>query len=152
MHWKSEETVNIVEEVTNVPNTYGLIGEREESPTDAATSDEAKLMENIVPLLKVVVGEDMLSYIGPPNMSVDHVLRTVIERYGHVPFDRNTSFDLITQLRANARILLTSVNIDDSIKEMLNYYTIDDVISFVIQRADKYPHPYGLEMASLWNL
>lgn len=166
-----EESIQIVKEDTKEPNTYKIICEREESPTeilpdvdrrcetiyeiyefnddetltpkqertetDDATSYEAELKENIVRLLKSVVDEDVLSKIGYPYAPVDRVLCSVIEQCGQVPVDVRTCSDSITKLRENVKILFTSVIGDDSIKEMLNNHTIDEVISHVIKMSDK---------------
>lgn len=97
---------------------------------------EAELTKNIAQLLKTVVDEDVLTKFGYPKTPIEKVLISVIKQCGQTPVDSSTCPDSGTKLRENVKLLFTSVIDDDSIKEMLNNHTIDEVICHVIKLSE----------------
>lgn len=94
------------------------------------------LKENIATLLKTVVDEDVLTKFGYPKTPIEKVLSSVIKQCGQSPVDSSTCPDAGTKLRENVKLLFTSVIDDESIKEMLNNHTIDEVICHVIKLSE----------------
>lgn len=94
------------------------------------------LKENIATLLKTVVDEDVLTKFGYPKTPIEKVLNSVIKQCGQSPVDSSTCPDAGTKLRENVKLLFTSVIDDESIKEMLNNHTIDEVICHVIKLSE----------------
>lgn len=103
---------------------------------ESSSLNEAELKENIGRLLKTVVDEDILNKFGYPKAPIDKVLCSVIKQCGQTPVDSTTCIDSITNLRENVKLLFTSVIDDDSIKEMLNNQTIDEVVCHVIKLSE----------------
>lgn len=160
------ESITIIKEDETEPNTYKIVCASDESPEEilpdstaetvsyeiynyqdeemvapkqSASSqapDERHLKQNIERLLKSVVDDDILLKFGYPHAPVEHVLCSVIEQCGQRPVD-NVYDDSLTKLRENVKLLFTSVIDDQSIKEMLNNHTIDEVISHVIKLSNK---------------
>lgn len=97
---------------------------------------EAELKENIAQLLKTVVDDDVLTKFGYPKTSIEKVLISVIKQCGQTPVDASTCPDACTKLRENVKLLFTSVIDDESIKEMLNNHTIDEVICHVVKLSE----------------
>lgn len=98
--------------------------------------NEAELKKNIAQLLKVVVDDDVLTKFGYPKTPIEKVLTSVIKQCEQTPVDSSTCPDASTKLRENVKLLFTSVIDDDSIKEMLNNHTIDEVICHVIKLSE----------------
>lgn len=98
------------------------------------TDDELK--ENIAKLLKTVVDESVLKKIGYMKAPIEKVLSSVIKQCGQSPVDNSTCPDLSSKLRENLKLLFTSVIDDDSIKEMLNNHTIDEVVCHVVKLSE----------------
>lgn len=96
-----------------------------------------QLTENIARLLKTVVDEDVLTKFGYPKTPIERVLSSVIKQCGQSPVDASTCRDTGTKLRENVKLLFTSVIDDESIKEMLNNHTIDEVVCHVIKLSEK---------------
>lgn len=97
---------------------------------------DAELKENIVRLLKIVVDEDILIKFGYPKAPIERVLSSVIKQCGQSPVDNITCPNLSSKLRENVKLLFTSVIDDESIKEMLNNHTIDEVVCHVIKLSE----------------
>lgn len=97
---------------------------------------DAELKENIVRLLKIVVDEDILIKFGYPKAPIERVLSSVIKQCGQSPVDNVTCPNLSSKLRENVKLLFTSVIDDESIKEMLNNHTIDEVVCHVIKLSE----------------
>lgn len=163
----NEDSIKIIKkESSKDPNTYKIVCDTDENPPDEilpddnpnntvyeiyeyqddeivtpkqtqsdTTLDETTLKENIVQLLSSVVEEDLLIKFGYPYEPIEKVLCSVIEECGQSPID--DASDTITKLRENVKLLFTSVIGDDSIKEMLNNHSIDEVICHVIKLSDK---------------
>lgn len=98
------------------------------------TIDELK--GNVSRLLKTVVEEDVLKKFGYPKTPIERVLNSVIKQCGHTPIDDSTCPDATTKLRENVKLLFMSVIDDESIKEMLNNHTIDEVVCHVIKLSE----------------
>lgn len=113
------------------------IVEKKAEPTiiPSIPSDE-ELKENIARLLKTVVEEDVLKKFGYPKTPIEKVLNSVIKQCGQSPVDSSTCPDARTKLRENVKLLFISVIDDESIKEMLNNHTIDEVVSHVIKLSE----------------
>lgn len=97
------------------------------------TDDE--LTEKVRQLLNLLVDDDMLTEFGWPEKSVEDVLSLVIEQCGDYPADYTTCPDYATKIRENTKLLFTTVVDNDSIKELLNNQTIDEVILHVLKTA-----------------
>lgn len=97
---------------------------------------EAQLKEHIARLLKTVVEEDVLTKFGYPKTPIEKVLISVIKQCEQTPVDSSTCPDTGTKLRENVKLLFTSVIDDESIKEMLNNHTIDEVICHVVKLSE----------------
>lgn len=97
---------------------------------------DAELKESIVRLLKIVVDEDILIKFGYPKAPIERVLSSVIKQCGQSPVDNVTCPNLSSKLRENVKLLFTSVIDDESIKEMLNNHTIDEVVCHVIKLSE----------------
>lgn len=104
--------------------------------TAAIQLTDAELKENIVRLLKIVVDEDILIKFGYPKAPIERVLSSVIKQCGQSPVDSATCPNLSSKLRENVKLLFTSVIDDESIKEMLNNHTIDEVVCHVIKLSE----------------
>lgn len=96
----------------------------------------AELKKNIALLLKTVVDVDVLTKFGYPKTPIEKVLSLVIKQCGQTPIDSSTCPDSGSKLRENVKLLFTSVIDDESIKEMLNNHTIDEVICHVIKLSE----------------
>lgn len=97
---------------------------------------DAELKENIAKLLKTVVDEDVLKKFGYMKAPIEKVLSNVIKQCGQSPVDHTTCTDSSSKLRENVKLLFTSVIDDESIKEMLNNHTIDEVVCHVIKLSE----------------
>lgn len=104
--------------------------------TEAVQLTVGELKENIAKLLKTVVEEDVLKKFGYPKTPIEKVLNSVIKQCGHSPVDGSTCVDANTKLRENVKLLFMSVIDDESIKEMLNNHTIDEVVCHVIKLSE----------------
>lgn len=100
------------------------------------TLTDEELKENIARLLKTVVEEDVLKKFGYPKTPIEKVLSSVIKQCGQSPVDASTCPDASTKLRENVKLLFISVIDDESIKEMLNNHTIDEVVCHVIKLSE----------------
>lgn len=94
--------------------------------------DDKSLKNSIAKLLDIVMDEETLNKFGWPDAPVDTVLSAVIEGCGQTPADYDTCWDEETKLRENVKVLLTTVLDNDDIKLMLNNYTVDEVIKYVL--------------------
>lgn len=97
--------------------------------------DDAELTEKVRQLLDLLVDDDTLAEFGWPEKSVEDVLSLVIEQCDQVPADYATCPDYATKIRENTKLLFTTVIDNDSIKELLNNQTIDEVILHVLKTA-----------------
>lgn len=94
-----------------------------------------ELTEKVRQLLDLLVDDDTLAEFGWPEKSVEDVLSLVIEQCDQVPADYSTCPDYATKIRENTKLLFTTVIDNDSIKELLNNQTIDEVILHVLKTA-----------------
>lgn len=109
---------------------------QDEAAIETVQFSDAELKDNIVRLLKIVVDEDILIKFGYPKAPIERVLSSVIKQCGQSPVDGATCPNLSSKLRENVKLLFTSVIDDESIKEMLNNHTIDEVVSHVIKLSE----------------
>lgn len=94
-----------------------------------------ELTEKVRQLLNLLVDDDTLTEFGWPEKSVEDVLNLVIEQCGQSPADYTTCPDYATKIRENTKLLFTTVIDNESIKELLNNQTIDEVILHVLKTA-----------------
>lgn len=94
-----------------------------------------ELTEKVRQLLNLLVDDDTLTEFGWPEKSVEDVLSLVIEQCDQVPADYTTCPDYATKIRENTKLLFTTVIDNESIKELLNNQTIDEVIMHVLKTA-----------------
>lgn len=106
------------------------------SPKKPIKLTDAELKSNITRLLKTVVDEETLTKFGYPNAPTEKLLNSVIKQCGQAPIDGSTCSDSSSKLRENVKLLFTSVIDDDSIKEMLNNHSIDEVVCHVIKLSE----------------
>lgn len=110
---------------------------KKSDPTTAPIQlSNAELKKNIALLLKTVVDVDVLTKFGYPKTPIEKVLNAVIKQCGQSPIDSSTCPNFGSKLRENVKLLFTSVIDDESIKEMLNNHTIDEVICHVIKLSE----------------
>lgn len=108
----------------------------DEPAIDVVQLSDDELKENIARLLKIVVDEDILIKFGYPKAPIEKVLSSVIKQCGQSPVDNRTCPNLSSKLREDVKLLFTSVIDDESIKEMLNNHTIDEVVCHVIKLSE----------------
>lgn len=147
--------ITIIKEDQAQPNTYKIVCKEDANyeftgpvtesyeiitsdavPDDSVRMADIELKDKIAQLLKTVVDEDVLEKFGYPKTSIEHVLVSVIKQCGQVPVDNSTCQDPSSKLRENVKLLFTSVIDDETIKEMLNNHTIDEVINYVIKLSE----------------
>lgn len=121
-----------IEEMPTIPET----AEEEEEEELTIFMDDEQLQSSVSELLKIVVDEDILSKFGYPSVDVDTVLTSVLQQCEQKPVDLASCADISTKIRENVKLLFTTVIGDDSIKEMLNNHTVDEVINHVITLAE----------------
>lgn len=123
-----------IEELSTIPEATEEVDEIEEE--SMLSMDDEKLRTRIAELLKLVVDEEVLSKFGYPTVDVDAVLTSVLHECDQKPVDITSCADIGTKLRENVKLLFTTVIGDDSIKQMLNNHTVDEVINHVIALAE----------------
>lgn len=106
------------------------------SETDLANGklNNDKLCEAIRELLILLVDEKLLKSFGWPNAPIDSLLEAVIKQCNHDPV-KCEDYDFYDRLRENVKLLFTVVIEDDSLKELLNNRTVDEVVISVIMQA-----------------
>lgn len=104
-----------------------------EKHDDYESIDQIQVRDNIAHLLKIVVDDEVLQKFGYPESPIETILCSVIKHCGLKPIDNSTCSDPITNLRENTKLLFTSVIDDESIKDMLNNHTIDEVVAHFIK-------------------
>lgn len=131
MHRESAEMLLIEH---GLGRDYEIVVEKEQISEDDLTNGklaEEKLVEAVRGLLILLVEDRMLKNFGWPTASVDFMLESVIKQCGHEPvFSKDYSFS--DRIRENAKLLFTVVIEDESLKQLLNNRTIDEVIVNVI--------------------
>jgi KRAB domain-containing zinc finger protein len=87
--------------------------------------------------LLMLVDEETLTELGWPNKEVGELLNAIIMNCGHQPVIENddASSDESTKLRENTKLLFTLVIDNDHVKSLLNNYTVDEVIHYVLKIA-----------------
>lgn len=100
---------------------------------DIESIEQIEVRDNIAQLLKIVVDDDVLQKFGYPDSPIETILCSVIKHCGLKPIERSTCSDPISNLRENTKLLFTSVIDDESIKDMLNNHTIDEVVAHFIK-------------------
>lgn len=97
--------------------------------------NDDKLCEAIRELLILLVDEKLLKNFGWPNAPIDSLLESVIRQCNHEPV-KCEDYNYFDRLRENVKLLFTVVIEDDSLKELLNNKTVDEVIVNVIMQAN----------------
>ncbi|XP_065354147.1 protein suppressor of hairy wing [Calliphora vicina] len=103
------------------------------------SEEELKLKDNVSKLLDMLVDSFTLKKFGWPEISEETVLCKVIENCGHdLSKDQYnfTAWDYASRMREYVKLLFTVVIHNDSIKELLNNYPIDEVIEYVLGNDD----------------
>ncbi|XP_055851274.1 protein suppressor of hairy wing [Episyrphus balteatus] len=103
----------------------------------AVSEEEVQLTVNVGKLLDMLVDTETLTKFGWPSESVEKVLCKVIENCGHNMSQTVFTDDYCTRMREYVKLLFTVVIQNDTIKELLNNYPIDEVIEFVLSNEDE---------------
>lgn len=98
------------------------------------TGEEIEINENVGKLLDMLVDAKTLKKFGWPKDSVEKVLCKVIENCGYNMEAKVFTDDYCTRMREYVKLLFTVVIQNNTIKELLNNYPIDEVIEFVLSR------------------
>lgn len=101
--------------------------------------EDMKLKENVRKLLDMLVDNKTLKKFGWPANTEENVLCRVIENCGYnLTKDAETyrECDYATRMREYVKLLFTVVIHNDSIKELLNNYPIDEVVEYVLGNDD----------------
>ncbi|KAI8123113.1 protein suppressor of hairy wing [Lucilia cuprina] len=104
------------------------------------SEEELKLKDNVSKLLDMLVDGFTLKKFGWPDISEETVLCKVIENCGHdLTKDQYnySGWDYASRMREYVKLLFTVVIHNDSIKELLNNYPIDEVIEYVLGNDDE---------------
>ena len=137
------------------------LSEEEEEQEPTFTEEDLKLKDNVSKLLDMLVDSATLKKFGWPDITEEtvsffyintinlnkietlllivQVLCKVIENCGHdLTKDQHNYKDLdyATRMREYVKLLFTVVIHNDSIKELLNNYPIDEVIEYVLGNDD----------------
>ncbi|XP_055377811.1 protein suppressor of hairy wing isoform X2 [Condylostylus longicornis] len=97
---------------------------------------DEKFKDNITKLLNFLVDEKTLSKFGWPEAPVEIVLQKVILNCGHKINVIDNSIDYITRMREYVKIFFNVVVESDTIKDLLNNLTIDEVIDHFVSKAE----------------
>lgn len=98
--------------------------------------DDSLLKERISDLLQIVIEESLLKELGFGAKPVDEVLCSVLEQCSRKPLLMEDGCeDDFTRIRENTKQLFAMVLDEDHIKELLNNYTVDEVITIVLRMA-----------------
>uniref|UniRef100_A0A1I8NTK1 C2H2-type domain-containing protein n=1 Tax=Stomoxys calcitrans TaxID=35570 RepID=A0A1I8NTK1_STOCA len=103
------------------------------------SEEDLKLKENVSKLLDMLVDSVTLKKFGWPDISEETVLCKVIENCGHdLSKDQHNynEWEYASRMREYVKLLFTVVIHNDSIKELLNNYPIDEVIEYVLGNDD----------------
>ncbi|XP_075145738.1 suppressor of Hairy wing [Haematobia irritans] len=101
--------------------------------------EDLKLKDNVCKLLDMLVDSVTLKKFGWPDISEETVLCKVIENCGHdLSTDQHNyqDWDYASRMREYVKLLFTVVIHNESIKELLNNYPIDEVIEYVLGNDD----------------
>lgn len=96
--------------------------------------DDEVLTGKVGELLKMLVDDSILKTLGWPHQAkcVD-VLDEVLRQCGQEPVDDGVCADYGQKLRENAKLLFTTVIDNESIRELLNNHSVDEVILHVLK-------------------
>jgi hypothetical protein len=134
----SEEIEIIYLKDENMPeNTDALAVEMiEEEEAAPIFLDDSLLKQRISDLLQIVIEESLLKELGFGKKPVDEVLCSVLEQCSRKPLLKvEGGDDDSTRMRENTKQLFAMVLDEDHIKELLNNYTVDEVITIVLRMA-----------------
>ncbi|XP_054725584.1 protein suppressor of hairy wing [Anastrepha obliqua] len=117
------------------------IGKEPVTPSEPIqlNEEDMKLKDNVGKLLDMLVDNKTLKKFGWPTNSEENVLCRVIENCGYnLTKDAETyrDCDYATRMREYVKLLFTVVIHNDSIKELLNNYPIDEVVEYVLGNDD----------------
>lgn len=112
------------------------IEEEEEEEAAPIFLDDKLLQQRISDLLQIVIEESLLKELGFGKKPVDDVLCSVLEQCSRKPLKKTKGGDDdSTRMRENTKQLFAMVLDEDHIKELLNNYTVDEVITIVLRMA-----------------
>lgn len=106
---------------------------------DEMSEEDLKIKDNVSKLLDMLVDKATLKKFGWPDISEETVLCKVIENCGHDLYKDQynySAWDYASRMRQYVKLLFTVVIHNDSIKELLNNYPIDEVIEYVLGNDD----------------
>lgn len=109
---------------------------KKQEEADVISGEEIEITENVRKLLDMLVDVETLHKFGWPSETVESVLCKVIENCGHDMKEATYTDDYCTRMREYVKLLFTVVIQNDTVKELLNNYPIDEVISFVLSNDD----------------
>lgn len=109
-------------------------GDDEEEDGDPIFLGDELLKARIAELLQIVIEEGLLKELGFGKKPVDEVLCAVLEQCSRKPMKLEKGCDDdSTRMRENTKQLFSMVLDEDHIKELLNNYTVDEVITIVLR-------------------
>ncbi|XP_067617338.1 protein suppressor of hairy wing isoform X2 [Eurosta solidaginis] len=132
---KKEQRKSLAESLAAAVQSNAIIA----SAPIELNEEDMKLKENVRKLLDMLVDNKTLKKFGWPTNTEENVLCRVIENCGHnLSKDAETyrDYDYATRMREYVKLLFTVVIHNDSIKELLNNYPIDEVVEYVLGNDD----------------
>lgn len=121
--------------VDGVMETVEFVSKEEEEAAPIFL-DDSLLKDRISDLLQIVIEESLLKELGFGSKPVDDVLCSVLEQCSRKPLKHvKGGDDDSTRMRENTKQLFSMVLDEDHIKELLNNYTVDEVITIVLRMA-----------------
>lgn len=131
IYYKDDSDGNQTEEVE-----FEVVPMKADEEEDGAPIflDDELLKARIAELLQVVIEESLLKELGFGKKPIDEVLSAVLEQCSRKPIKREDACeDDSTCMRENTKQLFSMVLDEDHIKELLNNYTVDEVITIVLR-------------------
>lgn len=130
IYYKEESQMADAVEVYEV---VPIAGDEEEDGDPIFLGDEL-LKARIAELLQIVIEEGLLKELGFGTKPIDEVLCAVLEQCSRKPLKLEKDCDDdSTRMRENTKQLFSMVLDEDHIKELLNNYTVDEVITIVLR-------------------
>lgn len=98
----------------------------------AGTLQDDEMKECLSELLEALLDESTLNEFNYPQTPVDQVLIALIENCGSNPFSEDDA-DAGTELRENIKMFFSLVMESETIVNLLNNHSVDEVIQFIIK-------------------
>lgn len=115
---------------------YEVVAMKDEEFGAPIFLDDQVLTQRISELLQIVIEESLLKELGFGKKPIDDVLCSVLTQCSRKPMRKGeTPDDDSTRMRENTKQLFSMVLDEDHIKELLNNYTVDEVVTIVIRMA-----------------